>query len=472
MRTFSRTVLVSLAVTGGFVLFAGCGSSDNNGGGSSSGISPGFDGGGTPDAIGADGNTPSDTGGGTDTGVDSGGGPVVKSCDAAVRIDSLRGVNGSVRIGAAGNGDKWVAAWFQIALVSPDSQFHLKARSFDGTALGTETDLGIDNQNFMVPMVGDGNGHAFLDRNNGAGGDHFVYDFAAGTWGASTPFPVTGSLDPFAQAAFSGGGAISLYRNGTNELAEKWLPADPTWKSTGLLGLPAAAFGLRISTAVGTTKASAVWYSNDGSGGSDLSFAMYDGATWSSVVTKNIAGTPSAFETATFSNGDMLGVWVDGSAQTVHAVRVHPNGTFDAVVDLGTAAGGGGNGPLVVIDAQDRVTVAWSDNGTIHARRNLGSSFGATDDFGAGFGFRLDLDPKTSNVALVTYKTPSLIIRGIGGADAAWTSPVTLNAGISNQEYPKTNAAVVFDSAGKPTVITMQDAPGAGGLELFYVKCK
>ena len=44
--------------------------------------------------------------------------------------------------------------------------------------------------------------------------------------------------------------------------------------------------------------------------------------------------------------------------------------------------------------------------------------------------------------------------------------------GIKNGTLPRRQTAVVFDTAGRPTVLSMQDAAGAGGLELFSAKCR
>ncbi len=423
-----------------------------------------------------------DSGGGNDTGTDAGNdaggdggtsGPLA-TCDAPARVDTLRGVDGSVTISATGYGDKWVVTWYQLALVSPDSMYHWKARTFDGAALATEIDLGTDVFGNQSPIVSDGAGHAFAQRFRSSDGERRVFDFASGTFAAGTAFPqVNSAVEIFALAAIPGGGAMSLFRDGTNVLADKWLSG--SWAPTNLAGSPGLSFGLRLAVnAAG--KAVALWYNANagGPGGNDLHVAAYDGAAWSAPVTLNLpnaVGQTSTFTPVVLSNGDAIIGYLQG-ADTIVSHRFHPNGTFDAPIPVESSAGATAGKFAIVADASDRVTFAFLKAGHVHVRRDLGAGYLAEQDVTTGTDYRLDVNPATQEVTLVTYKMPTLQVQRIAPTSNTWTASIPLNMGISNGTLPQRQAAVVFDSAGRPTVLSMQEAAGAGGLELFSAKCR
>jgi len=472
VRSHLRIGSFALLAIGGLVVhLAGCEDSSEG----TPIVTPGGDAG-----FGNDGSTdgsvtPGDGSTNPDGGGDGGtGGPVVTSCPAGVRIDTLRGVNGSTSMSAAGYGDKWTAVWLQNSTVSPDNQIHLKGRTFDGAALLPEHDFGIDNFGNANAAVADGTGRAFLQRYVGPAGDRFVFDFTTGTWGAGTPFSVVNSgTDPMALTALPTGGAISLYRDGTNVLADRWLPATPTWTTTGLAGLPALVAGLRLFVNA-TGKAAAMWYLPDGTG-TTISVTTFDGTAWAPTKTELVPladGSLAGLEGAIYANGDVRLLYAVGAASTLKTMRYSAAaGTFDAAVTIGASPSGSGVSAQVVIDDQDRVTHAWIDNGKLQVRRDTGAGLGAAQDFGSSLGFRLDLDRKSSNVTLLSYDTPKLTIRGISGAGTTWTPAVETNVGLTANHTVRYMSTVVFDSKGKPTVIAMQDLAGAGGLALSYSKC-
>jgi hypothetical protein len=426
----------------------------------------------TPDTdadAGGDAQTVGDAG--TDAEVDASS--PLTTCDPLQRIDTIRGVNGASTISAAGSGDEWAVTWFQTAAVSPDAEAHWKGRFFDGAALATEQDLGTDTSITQSPTVADGAGHAFAQRFEGAGGERRVFDFSTGLFAAGESVPIAHSgFDSMALAAIPGGGAISLYRDGTNVLADKWLPAQPAWTTTGLAGLPALSFGLRVVTnAAG--KAAALWYVSV-TGGTDVTVTTYDGATWSAPATKNFPdadGTMGRIEPAIFSNGDVLIAWAQGPS-TLSTVRLAAaTGTFAAPVPIDTTSGATAGGLDVVVDASDRITVAWILAGHVFVRRDLGAGFLAPEDAGASDAFRLDLDRATSQVSLLTYSLPNLAIRRIGPTSDTLGPAITTGVGISNGMNLKRDASVVFDTSGRPTVIAMQSLTGPGGFGLAYAKC-
>ena len=444
-------------------------SSDGGGPGNDAG-GAGVDGGGGDGSAGDSAATDSgavDSGDSGDAATTSG---PLSACDPATRVDTLRGVNGAVTLSAAGYGDKWVVTWFQIASVSPDSQYHWKARYFDGAALATEVDLGIDVYGVQNPIVADGSGRAFAQRFNSSDSDRRVFDFATGTFASATTFPVVNSGDEFfALAPIPGGGALSLFRNGTNVVADKWVPATPSWTTTGLAGLPALSYGLRVA-ANAAGKAVALWYNSDGSGGNDLHVAAYDGATWSAPVTKSLpndGGSSGEFQPVMLPNGDAIIGWVQSGTSIVTS-RFH-GGTFDAPVEVEAAAG---SAKLdMVADSAGRVSVAFFKGGHVHVRRDLGAGYLAEQDVATATDYRLAVNPATDEVTLVTYNLPTLQIQRIAPTSNTWTASLPMNMGISNGTLPKRQTAVVFDSAGRPTVLSMQDASGSGGLELFAAKC-
>ena len=392
-----------------------------------------------------------------------------------VRVDTLRGVNGSDRISAAGYGNKWAVTWFQIGTASQDGLYHAKARFFDGNALLTEQDLGTYDYGLIGGLVSDGNGHGFFSRQiSTSTADRYVLDYATGALGTGASFGGTNSDSAQAMATIPGGGAFSLYRSGTGVMADRWLPGDPTWKTTGLAGTPVNSSGLRIRVNA-TGKAAAAWYSTDGSG-TTINVSTYDGATWSAQRTKLLpaaGGSIGVLEIGVYANGDVLVVYEHGADQIFHHVRLTATtGVFGTVGDIGTATNAATYAPGVIIDPMDRVTVTYLDNGKAMARRDVGAGFLQVQDLGAATSQRIDLDPTTNNVFVVTYQMPTLSIRGVTPASNTWSAAIPLNLGISNQEDPRLAAATVFDSAGKPTVISQMDAPGSGGLELFYAKCQ
>ena len=472
MRSHLRIGSFALLAIGGLVVhLAGCEDSSEG--------TPIVTPGGGDAGFGSDGSTDGSVGPGDGSTTDGGGdggpsGPVVTSCAAAVRVDTLRGVNGATSMSAAGYGDKWTAVWLQNSTVSPDNQFHFKGRAFDGAALLPEHDFGIDNFGNFSAAVADGTGHAFVQRYVGPAGDRFVYDYATNAWGVGTAFPVVNSgTDPMALAAIPTGGAISAYRDGTNVLADRWLPATSTWTTTGLAGLPAVVAGLRLFVNA-TGKAAAVWYLADGTG-TTISVTTFDGATWAPTKTELLPvadGSLAGLEGAIYANGDVRLMFAIGGASTLKTMKYSAAaGTFDAPSPIGAAVNSSESAMAVGIDAQDRLTLAWIDNGKLQVRRDVGAGLGAAQDLGPSLGFRLDLDRTSSNVTLLSYDTPKLTIRGISGAGTTWTPAVETNVGLTAHMTVRIMSSVVFDSKGKPTVVAMQDIAGAGGLALSYAKC-
>lgn len=472
MRSHLRIGFFALLALGGLVVhLAGCEDSSEG----TPIVTPGGDAG-----FGSDGSTdgsvtPGDGSTSTDGGGDGGtGGPVVTACAAGVRVDTLRGVNGAVRMAAAGYRDKWTAVWLQNSTVSPDNQFHLKGRAFDGAALVAEHDFGIDNFGNFNAAVADGTGRAFLQRYLGPDGDRFVFDFATNTWGAGTTFPAVNSgTDPMALAAIPTGGAISAYRDGTNVLADRWLPATPTWTTTGLAGLPANVAGLRILVNP-TGKAAAIWYGPDGAG-TTVYVTTFDGTSWAPTKTELLPiadGSLAGLEGGIYANGDVQLTWIIGAASTVKTARyTTAAGTFGAQTTIGAAVNSSGSTLAMLVDAQDHLTEGWVDNGKLQVRRDVGAGLGAAQDFGASENYRLDIDPKSSNVTALSFGVGKLTIRGISGAGTTWTPAVDVSVGLSANMQVARMAAVVFDSKGKPTVVAMQELAGAGGLGLSYAKC-
>lgn len=461
-------------------VFAGCSDDETGAAPTSSSSSGGSSGasssGGSSGASSSGGSSGASSSGssGDDGGGD--GGIPVKSCATPVRVDTLRGVNGSDRISAASYGNKWAVTWFQIGSVSPDALYHAKARFFDGNTLLTEQDLGTYDYSVTAGLVSDGNGHGFFSRvMSNTDSERYVLDYATGAFGAGTAFDGTNFSDGAQQmAAIPGGGAISLYRSAAGVMADRWLPGDPTWKTTALAGAPANSYGQRLRVNA-TGKAAAAWYSSDGSG-TTISVATFNGTSWAPTATKLLAaagGPLGVLEIGIYSNGDVLVVYEQGADQIFHHVRLTAStGVFGTVGDIGTATNAATYPPGVIIDPMDRVTVTYLDGAKAMARRDLGAGFLPVQDLGAATGQRIDLDPTTNNVFIVTYQLPTLSIRGVTPTSNTWTAAIPLNLGVSNQEDPKRQAATVFDSAGKPTVLSQMDAPGTGGLELFYVKCQ
>jgi hypothetical protein len=463
---------IALPLGGVGAAVAGCGSDDSS---PSEGVDAG-------PAL-PDGASPgSDSGpGGTDSGPEDAGQDAtdagtdatapLTTCDPLQRVDTLRGVTGSV--GAAGFGDAWAVTWFQSAAVSPDAQLHWKARVFDGAALAAEQDLGVDVSVTQSPLVSDGAGHAFAQRFAGASGERRVLDFSTGLFaaGESASFAHSG-FDSMALAAVPGGGALSLYRNGTNTVADQWLPAQPTWTTTGLAGEPALSFGLRVAVnAAG--KAAAIWYTTDGTG-ANVAIATYDGAAWSPVVTRNLPiadGAVADVELGVFANGDPLLAWAQGSATLSYVRLAVATSTFGAVVPIDTTAGATAGGVRVVVDPGDRITFAWKRGGEVYVRRDLGAGLLAPENAGNAEDYRLDLDPATSQVTLLTYKAPALSIRRLAAASETLPPAVVTGVGVSSTMTLKRDAAVVFDASGRPTVIALQSLAGAGGLGLAYATC-
>ena len=389
-----------------------------------------------------------------------------------VRIDTLRGVNGSAWMSAAGYGDTWAVTWFQLALVSPDSQNHWKGRFFDGAAFTAEQELGTDVWASENALVSDGIGHAFVQRYASAGGDRRVFDFSNGTFSSTQSFSLSQSgLEPMALAAIPGGGALSLYRNGTNTVADKWLPSQPTWTTTGLAGVPALVNGLRIVVnAAG--KAAAMWYVSDGSG-TDVTVTPYDGSSWGTSVTKNLPiaeGSVGNTEAAIYTNGDVLLAWPQGP-NSLNTVRFAAStGAFGSKVPVDPNTGAGAGGVAVVIDPADRAIVTWIRNGHVFISQDGGTGFSAPEDVAAATSYRLGVDRATSEVTLLSYNSPTLSLQRVHANQSIGTM-VPTNMGVSSTMTLSRHAAVVFESTGRPTVFAMQDVAGPGGLGLAYAKC-
>lgn len=469
-----RSQILFLLFASTLAIHVACGSegddANNGAASSSSGGSSGTSSGGASSSGAA-----SSSGSSGDDGGDAGPPPIVASCDPPVRVDTLRGVNGADLITAAGEGNKWAVTWYQAPAVSGDGLAHFKGRVFDGTAMKDEEDLGVYEYNTSNGLVSDGNGHAFVQALTGGSAKRYMVDFAGGAFGDATAFTGVDGLQPWGLAAIPGGGALSVFRDGTKIAAERWLPGDVAWQGTDLAGGPAFVFGVR-AFAIAGGKGAALWYANNGAS-IDISVTFFDGAAWSMPAVKSLASADGALgflEGGIYSNGDVLFVYTQASSPVVHTVRVHAaNNTMDPVVDVGSATGASTTAPGVVIDPSDRVSIAYLELGHAKVTRNLGAGFEAAPDLGPADSFRLDRDPTTNDLYLLTYQQQNFSIRGLPAAGPTWSPPVALvGVGITTGMTLSRQTAMTFDAAGKPNVFAMHEAPGAGGLQLVNVKCK
>ena len=469
-----RTQILFLLFSSTLALHFACGSESeesNNGASSSSGGSSGASSSGAASSSG----TASSSGSSGDDGGDSGPPPLITTCDAPVRVDTLRGVNGADLVTATSFGNKWAVTWYQAASSSNDGLSHFKGRVFDGTVMKDEQDLGTYEYNTSNALVSDGAGHAFAQALTSGSAKRYVVDFAAGTFGNATSFTGVDGLQPWGLAAIPGGGALSVFRDGTKVASERWLPADPTWKATDLAGSPSLVFGVRAFAITGG-KGAALWYANNGAV-TDISVAFFDGTNWSAPVVKSLAQADGALgflEGGMYSNGDVLFVYTQAATPVVHTVRVHAaDKAMDPVVDIGSATGASTTAPGVVIDPSDRVSIAYLDLGHAKVARNVGSGFETAPDLGPAETFRFDRDPTTNDLYLLTYRQQSFSVRGLPAAGTTWSPPVPfIGVGITSGMTLSRQTAMAFDSAGKPIIFSMHEAPGAGGLQLVYVKCK
>lgn len=468
-----RTPILFLLFSATLALHVACGSEDgdsSNNAASSSGGSSGASSGGASSS-----GTTSSSGSSGGDGGDAGPPPIVASCDPPVRVDTLRGVNGADLITAAGYGNKWAVTWYQAPAVSGDGQAHFKGRVFDGTAMKDEEDLGVYEYNTSNGLVSDGNGHAFVQALIGGAAKRYTVDFAGGAFDDGATFAGIDGLQPWGLAAIPGGGALSVFRDGNKIASERWLPGDASWNATNLAGAPAFVFGVR-AFAIAGGKGAALWYVNNGPM-IDISVTFFDGSAWGTPAVKSLANEGGALgflEGGIYSNGDVLFVYTQASSPVVHTVRVHAaDKSMDPVVDIGSATGASTTAPGVVIDPSDRVSIAYLDLGHAKVTRNVGAGFEPAPDLGPADTFRLDRDPTTNDLYLLTYKMQNLSVRGLPAAGATWSGPVVLTGvGITSGMTLSRQNAMVFDPTGKPTIFSMHEASGAGGLQLVYVKCK
>ena len=379
-----------------------------------------------------------------------------------MRVDTIRGVNGSVGIGAAAEGNKWAVSWHHIV------DYHWYARVFDGTTLKDEVDLGTDTYSAGNLLLDDGNGRAFSQNDD----KRRILDWSTGTFEAETTFSETTSYTSL--AAIPGGGAISLYRNGanTNIVSDRWLPGTPTWTATNL----AAAVGYEIRVyANAAGKAIGLWY-NSTATDTTLSVVAFDGSNWGTAATKtfdNASGSLNTVDGAILASGDFLLVTQRGGNGTLQSYKFNAGaGTFDAAVDVGQSVNNQSTRPSIVIDASDRITLAYLDSGHAKARRDVGAGWLAEQDLGAATMVKLAVDRTSSNVVAVTYAAPSLSIHALTGTGNTWSAAVTMTGlGITNQMFAYM-VSTVFDGSGHPMTFAEQEAAGTGGLELSYVKCQ
>lgn len=467
-----RTQILFLLFSSTLAIHLACGSEgeeSNNAASSSSGGSSGANSGGASSSGAA-----SSSGSSGGDGGDGGPPPIVTICDAAVRVDTLRGVNGADLVTAAGYGDKWAVTWYQAASVSGDGQSHFKGRVFDGTAMKDEQDLGVYEYNTSNGLVSDGNGHAFAQALIGGTAKRFIVDFATGLFSSGTTFTGVDGLQPWGLAAIPGGGALSVFRDGTKIASERWLPAETDWKATDLAGSPAIVFNVRAFATAGG-KGAALWYENKGAT-SDVSVTFFDGSHWSTPVVKSLATNDGAIgflEGGIFSNGDVLFVYTHGASPIVHTVRARAaDKMMDPVVDVGTATGASTTAAGVIIDPSDRVSIAYRDLGHAKVTRNVGTGFEPAVDLGQADSFRLERDPTTNDLYLLTYWQQNYSIRGVPVLGSTWSPPVAfIGVGITSGMTLSRQTAMAFDTKGKPTVFSMNESAGAGGLQLVYSKC-
>ncbi len=223
-------------------------------------------------------------------------------------------------------------------------------------------------------------------------------------------------------------------------------------------------------------KAIGAWQASDGAGGTNISVAPFDGSSWATATVHDFviaAGYAQNFSYAALSNGDAIVAYAAGPNGDILSMRFHAsNGTFDAPVSVESVSASASTQPVVVADASDRVTYAWLRAGHAYARRDLGAGLLATADLGAASSVSLTLNPTTGDVVALTYRLDMLEIQRIGATDTTWPNLLPTNVGVSNGMTVGRQAAVVFDSAGTPTLLTMQNAPDAGGFELVYTKCQ
>lgn len=429
-----------------------------------------------------DGSNGEDTGTGDDAGGDGGPNALEPvACEKRVRIDGLRGVDGSSTMSATHSGDRWVVLWYQIGAVSPDAKYHVKGRVFDGAALLAEQDLGIE-QGYAppIPIVADGAGHGFTQWFEESGGQRAVLDFAAGSFSKSAFAAVSnGKSTPVTMAPLAAGGAVSAYRTDTAVAADRWDPADSTWKSTNLTG-PAQLDDLQLATnAAG--KAAATWNVSDGAGGTNLTIATWDGATWK-TATKSFPLADgllaSGFRHVVLDDGDVFFAWLVGG-RVIETSTYHPSAAagseWDAPLPIEESTESlGSSAPLVVRDGNGRIAIGWLRGTNAFVRRRATNTWADKEDLGAADSLRLAVDPFSNLVALTTRLADGIGIARSPAGGASWSARVPVGVGISNGTNLLRMADVVFDTAGRPTVLSMQDLPDdpGVGLGLVYAKCK
>lgn len=467
-----------IAVLTGLVCFALACEDDST----TAGIDPvGFDAGlaepSVPDGASSHRNDGGDDGGGSEAGGPNALSPV--TCAAPIRIDSLRGVNGSSTISAAHSGDRWLVLWYQIGAVSQDSKEHLKGRFFDGTTLGAEQDIASDQAyEPPLPIAVDGTGRGFTQFVEPTA-QQVAIDFATGGF-TKTPFSpgAAGSDTPVAIAPIPAGGALSVYRTGAGVAADRWDVGEQKWKPTDLTG-PAVLSDLRAVTN-GAGKGAATWIVSDGGSGYNLTVATWDGAHWTSK-TKNFpldSGlSVGFFRPAVQANGDVQVIWQVGSRYLKGSVY-HPSAAAGAEWDSPTTfrdAGESGSlsEPLLLVDNADRFSVGWLEASKAWVRKGSGGTLADPVDLGSATSFALALDPFANPTALTFDLADRIAIRRSPASGNEWSPRVPTGVGISNGVQLGRQAAVVFDAAGHPTIITQNDATGAGiGLGLVYAACR
>ncbi len=427
---------------------------------------------------------PNDAAGAPDTAtVDASGdaGSVgITGCAAPVRVDSLGGVaeNGRPLIAAESFGDKYVVAWGQVSQVSPDQNAHVKARAFDGTAFGTEIDLG----SFLYGdkrMGSDGAGHAFvswvsLSANSAV---RSIFDFSTLTFSPPTPFGLAYPYQASDLAGAGPGAGLSLYVSGGNFAADVW-NADAGWTSTRLdAAAPPPTGDFRLASNR-TGQAIAGWYTYNASSLNVIWAMPFDGGGWGAPAMttppQTDGGTYGIYgHYAVLSNGDAIFMFVH-SADSIQTALFHAGtGTFDAPVvveSMPLEAPDSSWRHVVVADSMDRVTIAWfrQVGGTTHtyASRSFdkGANWSTPVDFGPSNAVQLAVDP-SDNVVAATYGDGSnsgfgaagIFLQATGPTSTTWSAPVQTNVGTNASSADlTTNARILFDTKHHVIVVAAQ----------------
>lgn len=368
---------------------------------------------------------------------------------------------------------KYLVTWGEQGAGTTDGQPHLFGRYFDGNALGSPLDLGVDAQERHFATV-DGTGKAFIAHQNGSSMARVVFDLTTGTKLPEDLRPIYSIDDNYGIGGLPQG-ALSVWGNRPPATAYISRYEDGGWDDEldgGDAGYPVSYPTSNISDMAGValngTGKGIVWFSvGTGSGGYDaeVHIVPWDGTKLGTPTLRTFPSTLGMSATA-LSNGDAVFVWLESNASGASgrlAIFHQATQQFDADVVLFMANDINGTGsPVVLADANDNITALYNPPTGYAALRRVNGVWGSPMLVGAQTRSAVAaLDP-AGDVVVAGFTDTGTTVTRLSPTGTSFDKPVDAQIG-GNASQP---TPIAFNAAGDPVFFNWT---GSGGI--FMTTC-